>query len=88
MRVMAGMRRLLARPERPVILVELKPESWGSQDRRVFQSLGELGYIPHRVRARGRLVPTNLKATAETTGTFNVVLLPPDRRRLSEERIA
>ena len=88
MRVVAGMSRLLARPDRPVMLLELKPESWDPQEHRVFQSLGDLGYVPHRLRTRGLLVRTSIKAAAETPGTFNVVLLPPDDRRHQAGRFA
>jgi len=80
-RIVRGMRRLLARPDRPILFVEHNYEALraaGSSAEELFATIVDYGYVPHLVE-RGRLDP--VQALAEPFHTAdeayaNYVFLP------------
>jgi FkbM family methyltransferase len=81
MRIVAGMSRLLARPDRPVLFVEHNDTALraaGSSAEELFTTLLDRAYVPHFVEA-GRLRPVQALANPFHAGgeTFaNYVFLP------------
>ena len=63
----------------PVLLVEVKPESWSGADRSVLRWLYDLGFTPCRITSQGVAArPVSIGTLVDAPGTFKLAVLPPD----------